>query len=400
MDVRVAVVRTTSKLPSPPVPIIDAVLGLGLAIETKSYSNLLEVPMKTLTRSLLIGSLALIASLKTQAAVDDESPLAAQAVPLLYVANATDSGGGGPGFVSAYDPGSCGSVSPILTIRGTNTLIDDAQTLAFDKSGHLFVQNFIGGDAKTLIFPPQANGNVAPIRSFSGNTGARDNLSIAIDSKGYVFIVRRESPPSLQVFPPGASGSVPPLRTVSFDGAPISVAIDDEDEVIVGVNSSTLGNAIEVFAPQAQGSPKRIIRGSNTGLGGNDGTVPTVAFSPLNERIYVGVSTQEFLGGGTSKNPNGHISVFPSDGNGNITPVRTISGTQTGLNGTGIYGIAGNPHTGDIFVMTNPSPFFAPGSVIVFARLANGNVLPLRLFTDSTTGFAEAVGIAFSPIRQ
>ncbi len=81
--------------------------------------------MRILTRSLIIGSLALIASLKTQAAVDDESPLAAQAVPLLYVANATDSGGSGPGFVSAYDPGSCGSVSPILTIRGTNTLIDD-----------------------------------------------------------------------------------------------------------------------------------------------------------------------------------------------------------------------------------------------------------------------------------
>ncbi len=44
------------------------------------------------------------------------------------------------------------------------------------------------------------------------------------------------------------------------------------------MQSSTLGNGIEVFGPQAQeGSPKRIIRGSDTGLGGNDGTVPTVA---------------------------------------------------------------------------------------------------------------------------
>jgi hypothetical protein len=194
--------------------------------------------MKTLTRSPIIGSLALIASLNTQAAVDDESPLAAQAVPLLYVANATDSSGGGPGFVSAYDPGSCGSVSPILTIRGTNTLIDDAQTLAFNKSGNLFVQNFIDGDAKTLIFPPQANGNVAPIRFFTG-TGDRDNLSIAVDSKGYVFIVRRQGP-VMQVFTPNASGPVSPLRTVSFDGNPISVAIDDEDNVIVGVNSQLL----------------------------------------------------------------------------------------------------------------------------------------------------------------
>lgn len=357
--------------------------------------------MKTLTRSLIIGSLALIASLKTQAAVDDESPLAAQAVPLLYVANSADSKAGGCGFVSAYDPGSCGSVAPILTIRGTNTLICDDQTLAFDTSGDLFVQNFVGGHAKTLIFPPQANGNVAPIRSFSCVTGERDNLSIAVDSKGYVFIVRRE-PGLMQVFTPKACGPVSSLRTVSFDKAPISVAIDDEDNVIVGVNSSTLGNAIEVFAPQAQGgSPKRIIRGSNTGLGGNDGTVPTVAFSPLNDRIYVGVSTREFVGFATGpQNPNAHVSVFPSDGNGNIAPVRTISGTLTGLNGTNIYGLAGNPHTGDVFVMTNPTPFSAPGSVIVFARLANGNVLPLRSFTDSTTHLGEAFGIAFSRPRQ
>jgi hypothetical protein len=356
--------------------------------------------MNAIIRSLIIASFALIGSLTAQAAVDDDSPLAAQAVPLLYVVNASDSTGNAPGFVTAYDPGACGSVSPILTIGGANTLILDDQTLAFDKSGDLFVQNFIGGDAKTLIFAPKASGNIAPIRFFSCVTGDRDNLAIAVDSKGYVYIVRRSSP-IIQVFTPGASGPVSPFRTVSFDGMPITVAVDNDDYVIVGVNSSTLGNAIEIFAPQAQGgSPKRIIRGSNTGLGGNDGTVPTVAYSPLNDRIYVGVSTREFLGGGTSPNPNAHVSVFPSDGNGNIAPVRTISGTLTGLNGTSIYGLAGNPHTGDVFVMTNPSPFSAPGSVIVFARLANGNVLPLRSFTDSTTGLGEAFGIAFSPIRH
>ena len=353
--------------------------------------------MKTMIRLVLVVSVAFAALLKTQAVVDDESPLAARALPRLYVANASDSTGNTPGFITAYDPGSCGSVAPILTIRGANTRILDDQTLAFDPSGNLFVQNFIGGDAKTLVFALQASGNVAPIRFFSGNTGDRDNLSIAVDSKGYVFIVRRQGP-VMQVFAPGASGTVSPLRTISFDGTPISVAVDDEDNVIVGVQSSNLGNAIEVFGPQAQeGSPKRLIRGSNTSLGGNDGTVPTVAFSPVNDRIYVGVSTRQFLGGGISRNPNAHVSVFPSDGNGNIAPVRTISGTLTGLNGTSIYGLAANPQTGEVFVMTNPSPFFMPGSVIVFARLAKGNALPLRSFTDSNTSLGEAFGIAFSP---
>jgi hypothetical protein len=109
--------------------------------------------------------------------------------------------------------------------------------------------------------------------------------------------------------------------------------VDDEDNVIVGVeySGSNLDNAIEVFGPQAQkGSPKRIIRGSNTGLGGNDSTVPIVAFSPVNDRIYVGVSTPN-VGQGTPPNPNAHVSIFPSDGNGNISPVRTISGPLTAL---------------------------------------------------------------------
>ena len=49
--------------------------------------------MNAIIRSLIIASFALIGSLTAQAAVDDDSPLAAQAVPLLYVVNASDSTG-------------------------------------------------------------------------------------------------------------------------------------------------------------------------------------------------------------------------------------------------------------------------------------------------------------------
>jgi hypothetical protein len=57
--------------------------------------------MKTITQLPIIVGIALAVSLKTQAGVDDESPLAARALPLLYVANASDSTGNAPGFVTA-----------------------------------------------------------------------------------------------------------------------------------------------------------------------------------------------------------------------------------------------------------------------------------------------------------
>jgi hypothetical protein len=59
-------------------------------------------------------------------------------------------------------------------------------------------------------------------------------------------------------------------------------------------------------------------------------------------------------------------------------------------------GIADSQHTGDIYVLVKSAQFQGPAQVEAFARLAAGNVAPLRSFTDAASGLADAEGIAIT----
>jgi hypothetical protein len=77
-----------------------------------------------------------------------------------------------------------------------------------------------------------------------------------------------------------------------------------------------------------------------------------------------------------------------------VAPVRTIAGSATGLSGQAVTGLAVNPATGALFVVVKPSPFSGPGAVEVFRRGAKGDTAPVRTFTDQSTSFDDAEGIA------
>lgn len=310
--------------------------------------------------------------------------------PLLYVANAS-------GEVTAYDPGSSGVVLPATRIAGEATRLGSSWAIAFDLAADLFVQNF-GGQSQTVVFAPNIIGNVAPLRFFSSSTGARDAPSLAIDSKGNVYVARLTSVPILEVFPPNASGDALPSRSVTLDGFPTSVTIDHDDNVIVGLLNTPTGNAIEVFAASAQGSaqPLRRISGPATGLGSGSfytGAFLVVNYSPFTNRIYAAPS------GDFDPTVVAHISVFAVDASGNIAPVRSISGPST-LLGETIMGLAGDQETGEIFALSVNSKLATPAMIHVYARLAHGDVSPLRSFTDAISSLQSARGIAFVPPQQ
>jgi hypothetical protein len=179
-----------------------------------------------------------------------------------------------------------------------------------------------------------------------------------------------------------------------FDGYPTSVTIDSSDNIIVAVLGAPTGNAIEVFGSTAQGSaqPLRRISGPATNLGNSgffQGGFFVVNYSPFTGRIYTATC------GDSNPAIASHVSVFPGNGNGDIQPVRTISGTNT-LLGELITGLAGDQQTGEIFVLSTNSGLSTPTMVHVYGRFANGNVPPLRSFTDRTSGLLNAQGIAFS----
>jgi hypothetical protein len=309
---------------------------------------------------------------------------------LVYVASA------GPGPVAAYAASSSSSVTPARTVDNPNTAgtVWDPWGVTFDATGHLFVQSFLS-NATTFVFPPGAHGGTPPSRIFEAQ--GPDNSSIAVDAQGFEYVLGGESGSSVAVAPPGASGVpgnsyfVPPVRTIVLDGSfnpwPDLLSVDSNNELLAAV-SRPQGNAIEVFTGGAGGgaSPVRVISGPNTGLDScSAGCKVSVTFSPLTGRIYAAVSS-----GATT-----HISVFAGNASGDTRPVRTIEGSATGLAGMVITGIADSQLNGTIYAMVKTSQF-GTGRINAYGRFANGNVAPLRSFTDRGSGFANAAGIAIT----
>jgi hypothetical protein len=300
----------------------------------------------------------------------------------LYVASLT-------GEITAYNPDANGSVKPVRRIAGSLTQLQDSWAVAFNREGQLFVQNFIGAST-TNVFGPDVAGNVLPLRVFRNVSGGRDASGIAVDSKGNVYVTRITSGGSLDVFPPNANGFTNPIRTLQIDGNPTSVTVDSNDNIIVAVLGPPTGNAIEVFTPTAQ-QPLRRISGPATGLGSSmfyQGAFFVVNYSPFTGRIYTATS------GDTNPAIVAHVSVFPGNGNGDIRPIRTISGSNT-LLGESISGLASDQQTGEIFVLSTNSRLSTPTMVHVYGRYVNGNLPPLRSFSDRTSGLMNARGIAF-----
>jgi hypothetical protein len=329
------------------------------------------------------------------AAPSTAAPAAAAAPPrdLVYVASADS------GPVTAYAAGSTGAVSPARTIASPHKAGTewDPWGVAFDASGHLYVQSFLS-DATTFVFPPRASGATAPTRMFVASSP--DNQSIAVDAKGFEYVAGGEAGAAIAVVRPGAKGdprrlyAVSALRRIpldeSFNPWPSILSTDARNEVLAAV-ARPRGNAIEIFTGGARGGgrPVRVVTGRNTGLGSCASFSATgcrevsITVSPATGLIYAAVSS-----GATT-----HISVFAAGARGNARPIRTIGGPATGLRGKVITGIAVSRLDGAIYVMVKSSQFGA-GRVVVFGRDASGDIRPLRSFTDRRSGFVNAAGLA------
>ena len=336
------------------------------------------------------GGLALTLVIAAPAPALSRPAGSAAPAELVYVANADS------GPVTAYAANGTGNVTPARTVDNPNTAgtIWIPWGVTFDATGHLYVQTFLS-NATTFVFPPGAHGGTPPSRIFE--VQAPDNSSIAVDAHGFEYVLGGESGSVLAVAPPGASGVpgnsyfVPPVRTIGLDGSfgpwPDLLSVDSKNEVLAAVGRFQR-NAIEVFAGGAGGgaSPVRVISGPHTGLDScGPGCKVSITFSPFTGRIYAAVSS-----GATT-----HISVFAGNASGDTRPVRTIEGPATGLAGMFITGIADSQVNGTIYAMVKTSQF-GTGRITAYGRLADGNVAPLRSFTDGGSGFADAAGIAIT----
>jgi hypothetical protein len=236
----------------------------------------------------------------------------------------------------------------------------------------IFVTNF---NNSVTVYARTANGNVAPVRSFSG--GLTNPQGIAIDlAHDEVFVVNFTVPSSIAVYPRSSTGVTTPLRVISGAATelsqPIGLALDIVNDEIIVANRGD--NSIKVFPRTANGNvgPIRRIIGDTTGLG----TPFAVALDLVNNELAVTVNDSA-------------VRVFARTADGNVAPLRTIKGPSTGLKNA--QGIAVDTLDNEIAVANEND--FTGNTITAYSRMANGDAAPLRTIAGPATGLAHPRGL-------
>jgi DNA-binding beta-propeller fold protein YncE len=238
------------------------------------------------------------------------------------------------------------------------------------------------------------------------STGMMFIAGVAIDSERQeLYTVDNDIGDRLMTFPYDASGNVKPSRMLEVPHQAWGVSISPErDEVAVSVEGP---RQIVIYKRGAQGhdQPLRTIRGVNTGLGDPHG----VFLDGKNNEIVVAnhgnqngrqvapgdaparqrgarVAEELPIVGGRFDDPS--ITVYPADGKGNIRPLRTIQGKQTGLNWP--MAIDVDRTRNEIAVANN-----GDSSIRIFRRTDAGDVAPVRIIKGALTGITGPMGVAY-----
>ncbi len=125
-------------------------------------------------------------------------------------------------------------------------------------------------------------------------------------------------------------------------------------------------------------SPVQIIEGSKTKLS-------------YAEDIAVDAKANMYVANYGTSDGKGWVTVYAAGATGNVPPIRTIIGARTGLDRP--FGIALDPRNGDIYVANGFGGPSQMGTVTIYAPNANGNVAPIGTIAGTNTGLAEPVGL-------
>lgn len=191
------------------------------------------------------------------------------------------------------------------------------------------------------------------------NEGTQQSPAGTVDNVGQIAVLQ-----------PGSNGAylqAMVARTIDYVNAPeaLFVAADGTIYAAHVGNASTDLEVVDVFAPGTSGSvdttgaPERYIGGSNTGLA-------TPVQMALDSQGYLYVANH---GNGS----NGTVTVYAPNANGNVAPVRTITG-------------AGVSNVGGIAIDKFDNLYVFSGSISVFAPGADGNATPVRTFDTRSSG--------------
>jgi hypothetical protein len=175
-----------------------------------------------------------------------------------------------------------------------------------------------------LVYGPTANGAATPLRTITGPLTQIENpTQLALDSSGDLYVAMQKTdidgPPTLVMYPAGASGNIAPTLVTTTQYAVDAVALDGLDNIYItsgGTVTSPYPNAIYEFAAgsKAGAAPIRTITGSNVLLNYADFLQVDAAGNIFVSGFW---GSQSFASGEP-------IYVYAATASGNVAPASTL----------------------------------------------------------------------------
>lgn len=162
----------------------------------------------------------------------------------IYVANSDTN------TIAGFATGSNGNVTPNVLISGSNTGLATPIGLALDSDGNLYVSNC--GQCNSPPAPDTAvefaagsNGNATPLRTIVGQrTQLNQENQLAVDGRGYIYVANA-TVQKVTVFGPRADGNVAPERVISGSNSrvnePDGLAVDGRNLYVTSAYQGYIG---------------------------------------------------------------------------------------------------------------------------------------------------------------
>jgi hypothetical protein len=338
------------------------------------------------------------------------------------------------GAIVIYPAGSSGVASPIATIYSNFTELSGAAGIALDSSGQIYVANsFVGSGGNISIYPAGSYATgVPPTSTIAGpDTQLSNPRGVAVDSHGEIFALNFEN---VTRYPAGSSGdaSIDGFFSVESDdfSTMTGLAVNPAGKLYVTVGAAekchnnschkTSDGELVVWPPGSNGNgkPSAVISGPNTGIAS-----PSAVAVDRSGYMYVtnegSAKCSRYCG--CLPNGSGSVTVYAPGSDGDVPPIATIGGANTGLKYP--YGItldsAGNPYvlnaTGIeyfcVYINQNEPTAIRDGvptirhvrtgnPLLIFAAGSNGDVAPVASIGGPFSGLFNPEGIAIGPTGQ
>ncbi|MBC5801185.1 MAG: hypothetical protein GIX03_05830 [Candidatus Eremiobacteraeota bacterium] len=230
-----------------------------------------------------------------------------------------------------------------------------------------------------------ANGNIAPTVTIAGsNTGLAYPRRIEFDASGtaYVSNAPASGPHAITEYSSGSNGNVSPVRTISGSNTGLTGA----DGLFLNASGDLyVANCVTCF--QSSGTADAVLEFAP---GANGNVAPIATLSGPNTGL-AGTTNLTFDAAGdlltTSATGSPGILIFAPGATGNVAPTGTISGSNTGINGPECVVV---DTTGAIYVCNSGA-----NTITVYAAGSQGNVAPVRTLGGSNTLLAGPTQLAF-----